>query len=163
MAKRVVDALEVIDVGHQQQRRLADPGHTVQFAGNRRLKLTSIGQARQRIAARQVAQPVHDPLQPGRAVRHQIRGHHPSGLLQQTKRFFEAQATRSDQVGRVAREGQSGGRNGNAPGKRSELVTSLAVQYQPIRRYTGLSLANRNIGLLRSQAGSRSTDKRPIS
>ena len=55
MAVGVVDALEVVDVQHQQQRRLAGAGHAVDLARQRQLEAAAVGQAGERIAAGQVA------------------------------------------------------------------------------------------------------------
>ena len=66
VAVGVVDLLEVIDVDHQHQRRLAGPRDAVDLAGQRELELAPVRQAGERVAARELAQPVDHCLQPRR-------------------------------------------------------------------------------------------------
>jgi hypothetical protein len=89
----VVDALEVVDVHHQQQRGLAGAGDAVGLAGDRVLEIAPVRQARQAVAARQVAQGVDQSLQPLRAAL-DARGHALPGLRQQRQRQLQAQRVR---------------------------------------------------------------------
>ena len=77
VAVGVVDALEVVDVEHQQQRRLAGARHAVDLARQRQLELAAVRQAGQRIAAGQVAQArrsraCSQAALPGRAGRQRV-------------------------------------------------------------------------------------------
>ena len=65
VAVRVVDALEVVDVDHQHERRLAGAGDAVDLAGERQLEVAAVGQAGERIAAGELAEAVDHRLQPG--------------------------------------------------------------------------------------------------
>ena len=69
MAPAVVDALEVVDVQRQQQRRLAAARHTVNLARQRQVESPAVGQAGQRVAAGQLDQRIDHALQPGGAAR----------------------------------------------------------------------------------------------
>ncbi len=64
VAMGVVDALEVVDIGHQQQRRLAAARHAVDLTRQRQLETASIGQPGERVAAGEVDQGVDQVLQP---------------------------------------------------------------------------------------------------
>jgi hypothetical protein len=90
VAVRVVDALEVIDVDHENQRGLAGTGDAIDLARQRELELAPVRQAGERIAARELAQAVDHRLQPGVAVAVRIR-QHVSRLLQQLQRTLEAE------------------------------------------------------------------------
>ena len=90
MAVRVVDALEVVDVDHQHQRRLAGAGDPVDLAGQRELELAPVRQARERIAARELAQAVDHRLQPRGARPRPVR-QGVARLLQQLERAVEAE------------------------------------------------------------------------
>jgi hypothetical protein len=65
MTVGVVDALEMIDVGQQHQRRFPGPGHPVDLAVQRQLELAAVRQAGEGVAAGQAAQSVDHRLQPG--------------------------------------------------------------------------------------------------
>ena len=91
VAVGVVDALEVVDVDHQHQRRLAGAGDAVDLAGQRQLELAPVGQAGQRVAARQLAQAVDHRLQPGALPALAPVGQHVARLLQQLQRTVEAE------------------------------------------------------------------------
>jgi len=56
----------VIDVDHQDERRLAGAGDPVDLARQRQLEVATVGQAGERVAARELAEAVDDRLQPER-------------------------------------------------------------------------------------------------
>ncbi len=91
VAVHIVDPLEVVDVDHQHQRRLAGAGDAVDLAGERQLEVTAVGQAGERIAARDLAQPVDERLQPRVGADRMLLGKHLTRLLQQLQRPIEAE------------------------------------------------------------------------
>jgi hypothetical protein len=91
MAVGVVDALEVIDVEQQQQRRLAGTRHAIDLAAQARFEAAAVGQTGQRIAARQVAQRIDQALQPCHAAR-RARRHRVTRLLQQLHGLLDPQS-----------------------------------------------------------------------
>ena len=91
VAVRVVDPLEVIDVDHEDERRLAGARDPVDLARQRQLEVAPVGQAGQRIAARELAQAVDHRLQPGRVAGAASLGQHMARLLQQLQRAVEAE------------------------------------------------------------------------
>jgi hypothetical protein len=90
MTAAVVDALEMVDVEHQQQGRLTGPCHAVELTRQHRLEVAAVGQARQRIAAGQRAQTVDQRLQPRRILR-LARRQHLARLRQQGQGRLQAQ------------------------------------------------------------------------
>jgi len=84
----VIDGLEMIDVEHQQQRRLARSGHPVGLARQRHLEAAPVHEAGQRVLARQVAECVQHRLQPRSTVRRLVREQGP-GLLQQLQGLIQ--------------------------------------------------------------------------
>jgi hypothetical protein len=80
----------VVDVDHQDQRRLTGPGDAVDLARQGELEVAPVGQTGERIAARELTQAVDHRLQPGNAVALPI-GQDVAGLLQQLERTVEAE------------------------------------------------------------------------
>ncbi len=62
MAMGVVDALEMVDVEHQQQCGLPGTGHAINLAFQHGAKVAPIGQACERVLQGQLAQAVDDTL-----------------------------------------------------------------------------------------------------
>ena len=91
VAVRVVDALEVIDVDHQDERRLAGARDPIDLARQRQLEVAPVGEAGERIAARELAQAVDHRLQPGRVAGAAPLGQRMARLLQQLQRAVEAE------------------------------------------------------------------------
>ena len=91
VAVRVVDALEVIDVDHQHERRLAGARDAVDLARQRQLEVAPVGQAGERIAARELAQAVDHRLQPGLVAGAAPVRQRVTRLLQQLQRAVEAE------------------------------------------------------------------------
>ena len=90
VAVAVVDALEVVDVEREQQRRLAAAGDAVDLARERQLEAAAVGDAGQRVAARQVDEGIDEPLHPARAAGVARRRGVPR-LRQQLQRLVQAQ------------------------------------------------------------------------
>ena len=63
MAVVVVDPLEMVDVQHQQQRRLSGAGDAIDFPLQNGPEMPPIGQAGERVLQRQLAQTIDQPLQ----------------------------------------------------------------------------------------------------
>jgi hypothetical protein len=91
---RVVDLLEVVDVDHQHQGRLAGSRDAVDFAGQRGFELAAVREAGERVAARKFAQRVDHGLQPDRAADGGPIGQFAARLRQQLQRRREPQPGR---------------------------------------------------------------------
>ena len=91
VAVGVVDALEVIDVDHQDQRRLAGARDAIDLARQRELEVAPVRQAGERIAARELAEAVDHRLQPGGVAGAAPLRQHMTRLLQQLQRAVEAE------------------------------------------------------------------------
>ena len=120
MAVVVVHPLEVVDVGHQQQRRFTAARHAVDFARQAQLEGAAVGQPRQGVAAGQVHQPVQQGLQPGRAAG-LARGQRVAALLQQLQGRVHVQAGQRISLG-------SGGGRGLWQGRGGTLLANKATQ-----------------------------------
>jgi hypothetical protein len=108
MAVGVVDLLEVVDVDHQHQRRLAGAGDAVDLAGQHQLEVAAIGEAGERDrgstarTGRRSPPAARAPCRP-RAGRQRV-----PRLLQQLQRRIEIERVRFAGRG-VGGRGHSGG------------------------------------------------------
>ena len=83
VAVAVVDLLEVVDVDHQHQCRLAGAGDAVDLAGECGLELAPVRDAGERVAARELAQRVDHRLHPDHRRDRMPVGQLAPGLRQQ--------------------------------------------------------------------------------